>query len=133
MAGAPGEAVSLLNESAKAGIWKSSMILGVLARDGKGVPHDPESAYYHFRVAALQGGDEAQKLLDYDLRRLAAELSAETSASLDTQAQAWYGQHHAVLEFVSIEKESRARFPDYALAMPQEGSHVAQMLPAMPE
>ena len=129
----PGEAVALLNESAKAGIWKSSMILGVLARDGKGVPLDRESAYYHFRVAALEGGQQAQALVDYDLRRLAAQLNADTTASLDAQAQAWYAQHNVVLEFVSIEQEKRAQFPDYALAMPEDGSHVVQMLPAMPE
>jgi hypothetical protein len=133
LAGAPGEAIALLNDSAQAGIWKSSMILGVLARDGNGVPFDPGSAYYDFRLAALQGGQEAQALLDYDIRRLSARLNPGKTAALDAQAQAWYGLHPIVLEFLSIEKESRARFPDYALAVPRDGSHAVQMLPALPE
>ena len=37
------------------------MLLGILARDGNGVPKDSKAAYYHFRVACLQGGDEAEE------------------------------------------------------------------------
>ncbi|MGB6742942.1 MAG: tetratricopeptide repeat protein [Terracidiphilus sp.] len=133
LAKSPQETITLLNESANAGIWKSSMTLGILARDGKGVPLDSNSAYYHFRVAALQGGQQAQDLLAYDLRQLSARLSSGQTSTLDSQAVNWYSQHHVVLEFVSREKENRARFPDYALAFPPDGSHAAQMLPPLPD
>jgi TPR repeat protein len=133
LANSPRETITLLNDSAKAGIWKSSMILGVLARDGKSVPLDSNSAYYHFRVAALQGGQQVQELLAYDLRQLSARLSPDQISSLDAEAVDWYSQHHVVLEFVSREKENRARFPDYALAFPEDSSHAVQMLPALPD
>jgi uncharacterized protein len=130
LAKSSGEAVTLLNDSADAGIWKSSMVLGVMARDGRGVPIDPASAYHHFRVAALQGGDEAKTLLDRDIRNLSQQLGLAQAAALDSQAENWHGQHHIVLEFVYRGGGDRIRFPDYALAVPESGSHTMQMLPA---
>jgi len=129
LAKSDGEATALLNESANAGIWKSSMLLGVLARDGKGVPLDASAAYYHFRVATLQGGDEAKNLLAADIGRLLPGLSPEQTALLDSAAKSWYGQHRNLLEFVYKGGDDRARYPNYALAVPEDGSHTAQMLP----
>jgi hypothetical protein len=129
LAKSSGEATALLNDAANAGIWKSSMILGVLARDGNSVPLDPAAAYYHFRVAALQGGTEAENLLQADIRKLSSGLNPDQMPSLDSKAENWYQQHRIVLEFVSKGGENRTRFPDYALAVPQNGSHSVQMLP----
>jgi len=122
-------ATVLLERSAKAGIWKSSLLLGVLARDGRGVPADASAAYYHFRVATLQGGDDAKNLLEADIRRLMLSLGPEQTALLDSEAESWYGQHRNVLEFVYRGGNDRAKYPNYALAVPENGTHTVEMLP----
>jgi len=127
------ETTDLLNESARAGIWKSSEVLGVLARDGNGVPQNAEEAYFHFRVAALQGGEEAEKKLANDLRILSAKIGAAQTADLDSKAAAWYQHHRVVLEFISKESDNRNRFPAYAFALPADGGHALQLLPTWNE
>src|SRR5580658_1672353 len=127
------EASKLFGESADAGIWRSSMFLGVLARDGKGVPVDPSAAYFHFRVATLHGGDEANKLLDNDLRSLVAQLGPKRTADLDAQASDFYQHHQNVLEFVYKSGDLRARFPAYALALPENGTHTVKILTSQPD
>lgn len=122
------EAVDILNAAAKAGNWKSSMLLGVLARDGNGIPRNNEAAYYYFRVASLQGGDTAAKLLETDLRNLSVRLGSGQAQAIDSEAGNWYRQHHFVLEFVDKEGEDGAGFPAVALAFPQNGAHAAQLL-----
>jgi uncharacterized protein len=124
------EATNLLNEAANAGNWRSSMLLGVLARDGGGVPMDDGVAYYHFRVAVLQHGDEAAKLLAADLRKLSTKLGPDRTRTLDAQADAWYQQHHFVLEFVEKQGEDRGGFPTLALGVPQNGAHAVQLVAA---
>ena len=80
----PDEAITLLNDSANAGTWKSSLVLGVLARDGQAGPQDSGAAYYHFRVAVLQGGEDAKKRLESDIRRLSSSLGpAQTLSTID--------------------------------------------------
>jgi len=128
LARSPGEVTELLNGAANAGNWRSSMLLGILARDGGGVPVDDSVAYYHFRVAVLQRGDEAAKLLDADLRKLTARLGPDRTRALDAQADAWYQQHHFVLEFVEKQGEGRGGFPRLALSIPQNGAHAVQLL-----
>jgi TPR repeat protein len=128
LAQSPGEATNLLNDAASAGNWRSSMLLGVLARDGGGVPVDDSVAYYHFRVAVLQHGDEAAKLLAADLQKLTARLGPDRTRTLDAQADAWYQQHHFVLEFVEKEGVGRPGFPAVALTFPQNGAHAVEPL-----
>jgi uncharacterized protein len=127
LAKSPVEAAEQLNEAADAGDWKSSVLLGVLARDGKGVPRDDEAAYYHFRVAILQGGEDANHLLANDLRQLSASLGTGRVQTLDLRAMEWYRQHHFVLDFVKTE-ENRFGFPSFALAAPSPDTHTEQML-----
>jgi hypothetical protein len=129
----PGEAQTLLSHAANAGLWKSSMVLGVLARDGKNVPRDASAAYFQFRVAVMQGGDEAQKLLGNDLKLLATELGADRTAKIDAQAEGWHQRHHAVLEFVYKQGENETGFPAYAWAAPENGTHTALLLPVEAE
>jgi hypothetical protein len=129
LAGHPGEASAFLNTAANAGSWTSSMLLGVLARDGKDAPRDASSAYFQFRVAVLEGGDEAQKRLNHDLERLTAELGADRTAMIDAQAAEWHQRHHAVLEFIYKQAENETGFPAYALATPENGGHTAMLLP----
>jgi TPR repeat protein len=64
----------------------SSILLGVLARDGNGVPRNDRAAYYHFRVASLQGGDAAAKLLENDLRNLSVKLGPVQAQAIASQA-----------------------------------------------
>jgi hypothetical protein len=125
------EAITLLNESENAGNWKSSAVLGVLARDGQAGPQDSGAAYYHFRVAMLQGGDDARKRLENDIRKLSSSLGLAQRTVLDSQAENWYQLHHIVLEFVPRTGKNRNGFPDYALANPENGSHDAD-LPSQP-
>ena len=124
----PSEAISLLNEAANAGNWRSSVLLGVLARDGNGMPFDNGAAYYHFRVAALQGGDQAKKLVEKDLRLLSAAMGSDRARAIDSEAENWYGQHHFVVEFVDKPGVNQAGFPAFALAAPTDGEHAAQIL-----
>jgi hypothetical protein len=100
----------------------------VLARDGNGVPFDNGAAYYHFRVAALQGGDEARKLVEIDLRLLSAAMGSGRAQAIDSEAGNWYRQHHFVLEFVDKQGQNQARFPALALAAPAVGEHAPQLL-----
>jgi TPR repeat protein len=125
-----GEATGFLNTAANAGSWTSSMLLGVLARDGKDETRDASTAYFQFRVAVLEGGDEAEKRLNHDLQQLTSELGRERTATLDAQAAEWQAHHHAVLEFVYKQGDNETGFPAYALAVPENGGHTALLLPA---
>ena len=78
----------MLEEAASDGYWKSSAVLGVLSRDGKAVAKDNKLAYYHFRIAALQGGEKAAKLLANDLRTLSSQLGPAQVQELDQEASA---------------------------------------------
>lgn len=131
LAKSPDEASQLLDEAASAGIWKASEVLGVLARDANGVARDDKAAYFHFRVAALQGGEEAQKKLEVDLNRLTALQEPALTQALDTEAREWYQKHSIVLEFVH-KNDDRAKYPVTALAAPKNGEHELQLLPAAP-
>ena len=91
---------------------------------------DDSAAYYHFRVAVLQHGDEAAKLLVADLGKLSAKLGPDRTRALDAQAEAWYQQHHFVLEFVEKQGDGRGGFPNLALGIPQNGAHAAQLVAA---
>jgi uncharacterized protein len=132
LAKSPDEAIGYLKDAANAGSWRSSVILGIVARDGDGVPVDTSAAYYHFRVATLQGGDEAKKLIEYDLRLLSSKLSQSQTQAIDLQAEQWYKEHPLVLEFIHKEGQNRTRFPHYALAVPEDGVHVVPLVPALP-
>lgn len=128
LAQSPGEATELLNQAANAGNWRSSMLLGVLARDGNGVPKDTKAAYYVFRVACLQGGDEAKKLLANDLQLLSAKLGSFQAQTIGSEAEQWFSQHHFALAFVDREGVTRGGFPVLALGDPGNGEHAAQLL-----
>lgn len=126
----PDEAVGLLQRSAQAGSWKSSALLGVLSRDGKLVAADPKDAYYHFRIALLQGGDPAAQLLKNDMDVLARSLGRETTSPLDQAAAAWYQQNHVKMEF--IYQGGDRRYPAFALASPEDGLYAGQLLATSP-
>lgn len=116
------EAPALLKESAQAGEWRSSMALGFLSRDGKaGMPLDLKEAYYHYRLAVLQGGNEARKLVSNDLDAIAGKLGAEQAAAIDTEATDWFRAHHNVQRFIHPEGSKPKEHPVYAIANPDNG------------
>ncbi|MGA2570975.1 MAG: tetratricopeptide repeat protein [Terracidiphilus sp.] len=132
LAESPAEASTLLNRAADAGIWKSSLVLGMMARDGRGIPADERAAYFHFRVGALQGGDEAERLAESDLRILSSKLGESQTRAIDAAAEEWSQRHRVVLAFIYNEHVNKTRSPAFALANPEGGKHVLRLLPAPP-
>ncbi|MGO9938728.1 MAG: tetratricopeptide repeat protein [Terracidiphilus sp.] len=128
LAKSPNEAIALLDEASNAGNWKSTATLGVLARDGSGVPLDNESAYYHFRVATLQGGDPARQLLENDLKILAVKLGTANTEKVDGAAKIWFQQHQQKLQRVYKGGENWGRFPAFALAVPEDGAYAGKLI-----
>ena len=125
----PGRSNELLNDAANAGNWRSSMLLGVLARDGNGVPIDSGAAYYHFRVAFLQGGDEARKLVETDLQAPFRRLRSVSGPGHRFRGGATGYDSTISRSNSSIrEGENLAGFPGIALADPANGRHAAQLL-----
>jgi len=110
------EAQELLDIASNGGYWKSSVLLGVIERDGVGVPADSKAAYFHFRIAILQGGAPAENLVGHDTRKLATTLAEQTQA-LDSEATLWFQQHPPSPAFVSV-KGNRKFFSEPTLSGP---------------
>jgi TPR repeat protein len=104
----PDEALHLLESAANIGYWRSSIALGILARDGNNNAVDSKVAYYHFQVAILQGGTSAESLIRLDTQKLAAALGPEQSQRLDSDASRWFQGHHLNLTFVN--KKGKSKF-----------------------
>jgi uncharacterized protein len=132
LAKTPDEPLKLLDTSSKAGNWRSSAVLGVLEREGRMVPIDANNAYYHFKLATLQGGQPAIKLLAHDLHQLEERLAPQDAASIDEQAHTWYQQQPMSLEFIYKDGENWKRFPAFALANPEAGSYAGRLVPTSP-
>ncbi len=105
------EALTSVQTAAAAGEWRSSILLGIIARDGKAGPVDRKAAILHFQIAVLQGGEEAEHLLRHDIDKLGTGLEAEERASISSAAQAWYAQHHSVQKFIVKDPEVAKYFP----------------------
>jgi hypothetical protein len=123
------EAQSWLEEAANAGNWRSSVVLGILARDGDGVPVDNKAAYFHFRAAALQGGAQAQSIVANDLRVIGAKLGADEQAELLSAADTWSAQHSRVLLYIHPKVRERSPFPAVAVGVAPPGSFVGELVP----
>lgn len=121
------EANAMLEKAANSGSWKASVVLGTLARDGNGVPKDPAAAYYHFRIAVLQGGETAKHLLARDLVNLAAKLTYDQTQVLSSRAYAWSHEHPAVLEFVYEDKNYGKQAPAQDLTFGDEAIRAGQL------
>ena len=124
------EALKVLEEAASDGYWRSSAVLGVLSRDGKGVTKDYKVAYYHFRVAALQGQDKAAATLAKDLGTLSSALGPEQVKEVDQEASAWVQKHNRSLDYVNLRDDYMNSFPAFALAHPQKDMHAALLVEA---
>jgi TPR repeat protein len=126
------EALLNLNQSADAGTWKSQIVLGILARDGKVVEKDDRMAYFHFSIAAKQGGKEAQELLKKDLQAMDNRLNADQRAAIDEEADAWIQKHSQALEVIFKDGDHWSRFPAFALATKSSDDHAVVLVPANP-
>ena len=124
----PQQSRTLLDMAANAGSWKSSIVLGILARDGRGVPADNKAAYLHFRVAVLQGGAEANRIVKRDIDILAAKIGAEECKTEDSAANEWFEHHPLALAFVYKDGTKRD-FPAAALTYSTDGSFAGQLVP----
>lgn len=101
LAESPREARGLLEEASSMGIWKSSAVLGVLARDGWDGPADSARAYYWFTLSELQGGEIAKQTVDKDIRALNNALAESDRVKAAAEARQWLGQHPSPLLFLA--------------------------------
>jgi len=124
---APQEALDQLLDASSRGYWKSTLVLGVLFRDGRGVTKDPEAAYLHFHIAALQGGEAAEKLLKNDLASLTPIIGESRISELDAKAADWMSTHDRKLEFIHYPGGDKNL--TFALAYPDDGYHAGRMFP----
>jgi hypothetical protein len=108
---ATNEGLTSVETAAGAGEWRSSVFLGILARDGRGGPVDRKSALLHFEIAVLQGGEEAEHMLHHDLEKLSSNLDAAELASISSSAQAWYEQHPFAQKFIVKDPNVAKYFP----------------------
>jgi hypothetical protein len=124
----PQETRTLLETAANAGSWKSSIVLGIMARDGRGGPVDYKTAYYHFRVALLQGGAEAEKLIKKDIETSTARISEEEARTAVAAANTWFEHHSLPLVYVYKEGTPQRDFPMVGIALAPDGT-AGQLLP----
>jgi hypothetical protein len=89
LAGSPDAVRISLETAAGNGSWKSSAVLGILAREGNGVAQKRAAAYDHFQVAILQGSETAQRLLVNDPGGFSQRLSAEQTRELASNGATW--------------------------------------------
>lgn len=129
LAASPNEALQLLQEAASEGVWKSSAVLGTLARDGRGVPADSQQAYLHFRIAQYQGGEDARLVVSNDLSILSGKLSHDQMASLDRDAADWVAKHPKQLEFVYKTGSGPDANAAFALTTPSFDIHAGRLMP----
>jgi TPR repeat protein len=132
LAKSPHEAQPWLEEAANAGNWRSSIVLGILARDGSGVPLDTKAAYFHFLVAARQGGSQAQAIVANDLRNIEAKVDADQRAEITSAADAWSSQHSQVLLYIDRRARDHSPFPSVAVAVAPPGSFIGELVPLAP-
>jgi TPR repeat protein len=116
----PQQSRTLLEAAANAGSWKSSIVLGILARDGHGTPVDNKAAYFHFRVGVMQGGSAADQLIKRDMDYLANRIGVEQCQTADSAAREWFGHHSPALVFVYKDGAKRD-FPAAAMAYAPDG------------
>ena len=106
-----GEARSLLETASSAGEWKSSILLGILARDGRGTPVDKRAADVYFHEAILQGGKLAGDLVMKDLSMLDAIFDTTQRQAILAEAQTWYTQHSQIKKFIAKDNRAQKLFP----------------------
>jgi len=124
----PQQARTLLETAAAAGSWKSSIVLGILARDGRGTPVDYNDAYFHFRLAVLQGGAEAEHVIKHDLDKMAAKIGDQDRRTEVAAADEWFVHHSLKLVYL-YKNKSGSDFPGAAMTYASDGSFAGQLVP----
>jgi len=122
----------LIKEASEAGSWRASLIQGVLSRDGRGVPADRKTAYYHFVLAKLQGGEKASALVTTDLQILGRQLGETEAKATEEKASAWFQKHHIPLEFVYKDGDNWGKFPLFAIEYPESAVHAGKIVTGPP-
>jgi hypothetical protein len=89
-------------------------------------------AYFHFRIAALQGGKDAQALVQNDLQALNNRLSADQRAVIEQEVSAWLQKHNQALEVIYKDGDRWPRFPAFALSTKNFDQHAAGLVTANP-
>jgi hypothetical protein len=89
---------------------------------------DATAAYYHFRVAELQGGDVAVKLLANDVKALSSTLTQVQVDKLIAAADDWFKSHKVALEYLFENGEDRSEFPAFGLVSPDKDMHAGLLL-----
>lgn len=84
-----GEALKLLEAAATGGSWRSSVVLGILYRDGRSAPKDPLTAYRWYTIAEAQGGKEADAVIRNEIASIRASLSADQQKQSEQAASDW--------------------------------------------
>lgn len=125
----PQQSRTLLETAANGGSWKSSVVLGILSRDGRGVPVDYKDAYFHFRLAILQGGPEVDHFLRRDMEVLAAKIGDVGRKSAGMAADTWFHEHPLNLVFVYKNRAAKKNFPETAMTYASDGSFAGQLVP----
>ena len=118
-----------LETAAESGFWRSSIVLGILARDGNGTSVDQVAAYYYFQIAALQGGDNAKKMLANDFKKLSDTLNADQIREQNSRADSWCHEHPFAVEFVHQDTRIWNGFPSWGHAIDENGVEAGQLLP----
>lgn len=89
----PNEALDMLTRAAEGGQWEASALLGVLARDGRGMNPDPATAFRWFLIGTRQGGSEAQHRAGQDLSNCRQALNSDQQDQELRAAEQWLAQH----------------------------------------
>jgi len=111
LAQSQGEATRELREASGAGNWKASLLLGVMARDGRMTEADGRQACYYFSLGALQGGANTERLVRPDLDALKRKLPPDQQSAAVEEAKAWFAQHRTTLLYVVKDTDKEKYFP----------------------
>jgi TPR repeat protein len=106
-----GEAHRWLESAAEGGSYRASIVLGILSRDGRGVPKDNAAAYRWFTVSSKQGGEPAEALLRADMKLARKILTSEQQQEAERAAQEWLSAHPNHDIFLHSDGMNYAYFP----------------------
>ncbi|HVU46162.1 MAG TPA: hypothetical protein VHD85_08550, partial [Terracidiphilus sp.] len=126
------EALHALCDAASAGMWKSSVILGLLARDGKWMPKDPAVAYFYLRVAESQGGSSATQVVENEIDKLSKLLHPDQFIQIDEHARTWARMHNVSLIRIYRNRGKQKHFPLYGQVTAIDGVHAGALMPSRP-
>ena len=110
-----GETVRRLQAAADAGSWQASLALGVMAHNGSGMVADDKTAYFHLRVAILQGGSAAQILANKHIPTVIQSLGDGQARAVEAKALAWVQQRSRAPTLVQTKGQPPRFFADPAM------------------